>query len=136
MLAEKRFWRAGLSGGLIMALLYFLLVYVRSDAPARFWQALGALLTTWRGIEVLATFCILGTLALAGAERLRRTTGWQPWQAGSAAGACAGLLYGTWLLLGSGVTDWSAAVAGMIWFVLPFAVGGGLTAAWYAQASE
>lgn len=133
MRVETRFWQATVTGGLVTALLYFLLVYLRSSTPAYFWPALGSLLASWRGLEVLATFGGLSALALLLAKRLRHRRGWEPWQCGAISGAGAGLVYGLWLLAATGAVDLSAAMTGMIWFTVPFAMGGGITAAWYMQ---
>lgn len=130
---NRRFWQACLAGGLLTALLYFLLVYVRSAATARFWPALAALLTTWRGLEVLFTFCGLAAVSMAGAQWLHRHRSWRHLPAGLLAGGMTGLLYGTWLLAATGTANWSAALSGMLWFTVPFIIGGGMTAVWFYQ---
>lgn len=135
MRVEKRFWQATVAGGLLTALLYFLLVYVRSSPRSSFWPALWGLLASWRGVEVLITFCLFSALALAMARKLQATRNWGPWPSGAVAGAAAGLVYGLWLLAATGAADWTAAISGMIWFMAPFTVSGSIIAATYARSS-
>lgn len=134
MHGRARFWYASIAGGLFTALLYFLLVYARSGNPAAFWAELGHLLGSWRGMEVVMTFCIAGAAALVLASAVQKRTTWRAWQAGAAAGAVIGCVYGLRLLAASWPLPWPDAVSALVWFAVPFVVASSAVSAWYGQA--